>query len=376
MMHTSFGGLLRKETFHILRDRRTLAVVILMPIVQVLLFGFAIRTDVQEVRLAVVDPAPDARTLAVRDRFSASPSYRIVAVLPTASGIDELFQRGAADQAILFAPDFAASLYSIGGAQVQIVTDGAAPTTSAAIETFARSVMLNYQQELQSNVAPLGRGGPGIVVAAHVRHRFNPTLESRYLFVPGLLAFVLTIISTLMTAITLSREKETGTLEILLVSPLRPVHIVLGKVLPYLALAFFNAVTTLAVGWAAFGVPVRGSLLLLAGECLLFVAVCLALGVLISTRMPSQRASMIAVIVGTMLPTAILSGMIFPIESMPGWLQPVTHLIPAKWFIEIVRGIMLKGATLDTLWADTLILAGMTVVLLAAGVRSFSARLD
>lgn len=376
MTRTSFGGLIRKETFHILRDRRTLAVVILMPIIQVLLFGFAIRTDVHEVRLAVVDPLPDARTLAVRDRFAASPSYRIVAVLPTAAGIDELFQRGAADQAILFTPDFAASLYSTGGAQVQIVTDGAAPTTAGSVEAFARSVMLGYQRELLTDPAAPGRGGPGIRVAAHVRHRFNPTLESRYLFVPGLLAFVLTIISALMTAITLSREKEMGTLEILLVSPLRPVHIILGKVLPYLALAFLNAVTTLAVGWAVFGVPVRGSLLLLAGECLLFVAVCLALGVLISTRMPSQRASMIAVIVGTMLPTAILSGMIFPIDSMPGWLQPVTHLIPAKWFIEIVRGIMLKDATLGTLWKDTLILAGMTVVLLAAGVRSFSARLD
>jgi len=376
MTRASFGGLLRKETFHILRDRRTLAVVILMPIIQVLLFGFAIRTDVQEVRLAVVDPAPDARTLAVRGRFAASPSYRIVAVLPTASGIDELFQRGAADQAILFAPDFAAALYSTEGARVLIVTDGAAPTTAGSVEAFARSVMLGYQEELRSGPAPPGRGGPGIRVAAHVRHRFNPTLESRYLFVPGLLAFVLTIISALMTAITLSREKETGTLEILLVSPIRPAHIILGKVLPYLALAFLNAVTTLTVGWAVFGVPVRGSLFLLAGECLLFVAVCLALGVLISARMPSQRASMIAVIVGTMLPTAILSGMIFPIDSMPGWLQPVTYIIPARWFIEIVRGILLKGATLETLWDDTLILAGMTVVLLAAGVRSFSARLD
>jgi ABC-2 type transport system permease protein len=376
MTRASFGGLLRKETFHILRDRRTLAVVILMPIIQVLLFGFAIRTDVQEVRLAVVDPAPDARTLAVRGRFAASPAYRIVAVLKTASGVDELFQRGAADQAILFAPDFAAALYSTEGARVLIVTDGAAPTTAGSVEAFARSVMLGYQEELQSDLTPPGRGGPGIRVAAHVRHRFNPTLESRYLFVPGLLAFVLTIISALMTAITLSREKETGTLEILLVSPIRPAHIILGKVLPYLALAFLNAVTTLTVGWAVFGVPVRGSLFLLAGECLLFVAVCLALGVLISARMPSQRASMIAVIVGTMLPTAILSGMIFPIDSMPGWLQPVTYIIPARWFIEIVRGILLKGATLETLWDDTLILAGMTVVLLAAGVRSFSARLD
>lgn len=376
MTNTHFRGLVRKETLHILRDRRTLAVVILLPIIQVLLFGFAIRTDIHEVRLAVVDPEPDFRTRALRDRFAASSAYRIVSILPDAAGLDRWFERGAADQAILFEPNFADALYSPGGAGLQVVTDGANPTTAGSIEAFARSVTGRYQQELLTDHAFPAGASPGIDVAIHVRHRFNPTFESRFLFVPGLLAFVLTIISTLMTAITLSREKEAGTLEILLVSPLRPAHIILGKVVPYLGLAFLNAITTLAVGWAVFGIPVRGSVLFLAAECLIFVTVCLALGVLISARMPSQRAAMIAVIVGTMLPTAILSGMIFPIESMPAWLQPITHIVPAKWFIEIVRGVMLKGATIDTLWEETLILTGMTVVLLIAGIRSFHPRLD
>lgn len=200
---------------------------------------------------------------------------------------------------------------------------------------------------------------------------FNPTLESQLLFVPGLLAFILTIVSALMTAITVAREKETGTLELLLVSPLEARHVIPGKVLPYLGLAFLNALTTLALAYWLFGVPVRGSLALLLAECVLYVAVCLALGVLISTRTPTQRTAMLGVILGTMLPTAVLSGMIFPIESMPGWLQPVTLLVPARWFIEVVRGVMLKGATLETLWLQTAVLAVMTGALLAAAVRSF-----
>lgn len=368
-------GLLRKETYHILRDRRTLAVVVLMPIIQVLLFGFAIQTDVDEVRLVVVDPTPDVRSIELRNRIEASPAYRIVGVEASTSRIGDWFERGNADQALVFGPDFAARLYEPGGASILAITDGASPTTGSSFEAFARAVLLDYQRELLSNAAPSAPAA-GASIATHIRHRFNPTLESQYIFVPGLLAFVLTIISALMTAITLAREKETGTLEILLVSPLRPVHIILGKVLPYLVLAFFNAITTLFVGWSVFGVPVRGSLLLLAAESLLFVTVSLALGVLISTRMPSQRAAMIAAIVGTMLPTAILSGMIFPIESMPAWLQPITHVVPAKWFINIVRGVMLKGAGLDVLWKDTLILAGMAVLLLGASVRSFSSRLE
>ncbi len=371
-----FRGLLLKETFHVLRDRRTLAVVILLPVIQVLLFGFAIRTDVQEVRLAIVDPVPDVRTLALRNRFDASSTYRVVSTLPNTAGVDALFERGAADQAVVFESGFAERLFSPGGARILAITDGAAPTTSSSVESMALGVLQRYRQELIAETSPAGSSAPSVHVNAHVHHRFNPTLESRYLFVPGLLALVLTIISALMTAITLSREKETGTLEILLVSPLRPVHVIFGKALPYLALAFLNAVTTVAVAWAVFGVPIRGSLALLFGESLLFVAVCLALGILISTRMPSQRAAMIAVIVGTMLPTAILSGMIFPIESMPAWLQPITHVVPAKWYVNVVRGIMLKGATLETLWGDTAVLLGMTVVLLAASIRSFSPRLE
>jgi len=205
--------------------------------------------------------------------------------------------------------------------------------------------------------------------------RFNPTLASVNLFVPGLIALVITLVSALMTAISLSREKERGTLESLLVSPLRPWQIIVGKVLPYLALGLTIVLLVLAAAWGVFRVPFRGSLALLLGEALLYTLVSLALGVLIAARTSTQRSAMLGALVGTMMPSALLSGMIFPIASMPAWLRPVTYIVPARWFIIIARGVMLEGVGLVNLWVETGVLVLMTVVLLVAAVRSFDARL-
>lgn len=382
----AFRGLVRKEVYHILRDRRTLFVVLAMPVVQMILFGYALQTDIEEIRLLVVEPASDTRTREVVEKFRAVPELRIVDVLRTEEGLAGRFARGDADQALVLEGGFGARLRSPEGASALVVTDAASPVIAPATEAFAVGVLRSWARNAAGAGGPLAAGGaaPGAPaersagpgrVEARTHFAFNPTLESKVLFVPGLLAFILTIISALMTAITVAREKETGTLELLLVSPLEPAQIIPGKVLPYLGLAFLNALSTLALARLVFGVPFRGSLLLLLAEAVLYVAVCLALGVLISTRTPTQRTAMLGVILGTVLPTAILSGMIFPVESMPGWLQPVTYLVPARWFIDVVRGIMLKDAGLGTLWPDTAVLMIMTVGLLAASVRSFQVRL-
>ena len=369
----AFRGLVQKEVFHILRDRRTLFVVLAMPVVQMILFGYALQTDVEEVRLLVVDPVPDVRTREIVRRFRAVPEYRSVEVLRRDAGVAERFADGSADQAVLLEPGFARAARSPEGAHALVVTDAASPVTAPSMEGYAEGVLASWRRD---ELARRGAAAaPPAGVEARTRFAFNPTLESQILFVPGLLAFILTIVSALMTAITVAREKETGTMETLLVSPLRPAHIIPGKALPYLGLAFLNALTTLALAVWVFGVPIRGSFLLLLAESVLYIAVCLALGVLISTRTPSQRTAMLGVILSTMLPTAVLSGMIFPVESMPGWLQPLTLLVPARWFIEVIRGVMLKGAGLETLWTQTAILAAMTGALLLAGVRSFRTRL-
>jgi ABC-2 type transport system permease protein len=215
-----------------------------------------------------------------------------------------------------------------------------------------------------------------VAIVPDVRMRFNPTRESSNLFVPGLMAFVLTIISSLMTAISLTREKETGTMEALLVSPLRPWEIIVGKVAPYLVIGFISVIAVLIEARLIFRVPVRGSVALLLFEGGLYILVSLSLGILISARTSSQRVAMMGALLGTMLPNVLLSGFIFPIESMPAALRVVSYVVPGRWFVLIARGIMLKGVGLEYLWLETLILAAMAAVLLAASTRSFKERLE
>lgn len=363
-------GFIVKEFHHILRDRQTLLILLLLPLAQVVLFGFALRTDVRDIRLLIVDPMPDPATLELRSQFAGTDLFDVVQVLPNAAALPSWFERGAADQAIVLEPRFAHTLGRGTGAQVLIITDATDPNIGSTMQAYAAAVVQDYERALRTRNA--GR----ITIVAQTRMRFNPTLESVNLFIPGLIALVLTIVAALMSAISLSREKERGTLEILLVSPLKPWQIIAGKVLPYLLLGFLIVLSVLAAAWLVFRVPFRGSLLLLLAESLLFIITSLALGVLIATRTSSQRTAMMGALVGLMVPSTILSGMIFPISSMPGWLQPITNAIPAKWFILISRGIMLKGVGLEHLWPETLVLALMTTVLLGAAVRSFHIRLS
>jgi ABC-2 type transport system permease protein len=366
---SALAGLLRKEVYHILRDRRTLTVVVLMPIVQVVIFGYAIRTDVTDVRMVFVDPVPDDATRELRDRFAATPAFQIVGVVPRASSLEPIFARGRAQAAVVFEAGFGDRLARGLPARVLVITDSTEPNTGSTVQSHAVSVIQGYERERRA--ARLS-----IRIVPEVRMRFNPTGESTNLFVPGLMAFILTIISSLMTAISLTREKETGSMEVLLVSPLRPWQIILGKVTPYLAIGFISLGGVIAGARLIFGVPVRGSLLLLLAEGLLFILVSLALGILISAVTTSQRVAMMAAMVGTMLPTMLLSGFIFPIESLPRALQLLSNIVPATWFIVIARGIMLKGVGLGHLWQETLILGGMALLLLAASTRAFRERLE
>lgn len=362
-------ALLRKEAYHIRRDRRTLIVILALPVVQVLLFGSAIRTDVTQVRLMIVDPAPDEATLALRGRFAATDTFRIVDVVARAADLDRAFRAGAAQAGVVLPAGFATDLAGSAGAAVLIAVDASDPNTGSVLHAYAEAVVRAFERERQA----LGR--PARIVPT-TRMRFNPTRESSNLFVPGLMAFVLTILATLMTAISLTREKETGTIEPLLVSPLRPWSIIIGKVCPYLVIGVAAALLIIVEARVIFAVPLRGSALLLLGEALLFILASLALGILVSTRTSSQRVAMMMAMAGTMLPNILLSGFIFPIESMPAPLQFVSNVVPGQWFVTIARGIMLKGVGLEYLWKETLVLAATAAVLLTMSALSFRTRLE
>lgn len=361
-----FRSFVRKEARHILRDRQTLAVLLLLPVAMVLLFGYAIRTDVEDVRVLVVDASRDVRSTDLTRALASTRALRLVGVTSGLPQVETALRSGEADVALVLPTGFARR-FARGTAEVLVVSDGANANYAATAEGYVRTVVQAWAVE---------HGGGTPVIRTSTRMRFNPTLESQNLFVPGLLAFVLTLVSALMTAISIAKEKETGTMEVLLVSPLRPLQIVVGKVAPYLVLAFVNALTALGLAFVVFGVPVRGSLGLLLAAALVYVLVSLALGVLISSKAPNQRTAMMGALLGLMLPTIALSGFIFPIASMPGWLQPVTNVVPATWFIVIARGIMLKGVGLAVLWKEILVLCAFAVVLLAAGARSFNDRIE
>jgi ABC-2 type transport system permease protein len=362
-------GLLRKESYHILRDRRTLAVLIFMPIVQVILFGYSIRTDVRDVRLAIVDPTPDASTLAIRDRFNATGVFRTVAVTTRPSDLAPLFKSDTAQVAVEFESDFGRRLAAGEPARILVTTDATEPNSGTARQFYVDAVIQGY-------IADQPRRAGEVRIVPQARSRFNPTRASTNLFVPGLMAMVLNVIAALMTALSLTREKETGTMEALLVSPLRPWQIIVGKVAPYLGIGFISVLAVLVVARVVFRVPMRGSLTLLLAEGTLFILVALSIGILISARTSSQRVALLGALIGTMLPTQLLSGFVFPIESMPVGIQWVTVIVPARWFVTIARGIMLKGIGLTYLWRETLVLVAMTLVLLVASVKSFKVRLQ
>lgn len=366
---SAFTGFVRKEAYHILRDRQTFWVLLLMPLVQVLLFGYAVRTDVTNIRVAVVDPTPSAATRALVQRIAASDRFRVVDVYPTTAQLDAGFRSGALRQAIVLPRDAERAMGGSASVTVQLITDAADPNTGSVMQAYASSIIQRWFAE--STARP---GGVRFDLAT--RMRYNPTLESVNLFVPGLIALVLTIISAMMTAISITREKEVGTMEMLLVSPLHPWAIVAGKVAPYIVMGFTNVLLVLGAARVVFGMPLRGNVVLLLAECLLYILTALALGIVISTRASTQRTAMIAALAGLLLPTLMLSGFIFPLESLPTPLRILTNIVPARWFLLIVRGIMVKGAGLATLWQESLILLGITALLLVVGARRLAIRLE
>lgn len=366
----AFRGFVRKEFFHVLRDRQTLMILLAMPLVQVLLFGFAVRTDVRNIPLVIVDPTPDVATRALRDRFRASARFRIVLETPTTAGLEDLFRAGTARQAVVLPANADRLLAGARPLSVQLITEAGDPNTGSLMQNYASAVIGRWHAERVPGA------GAGVSIEPVGRMRYNPTLESANLFVPGLIALVLTIVAAMMTAISITREKEMGTMEMLLVSPLHPWQIVVGKVVPYVVLGFVNVLLVLGAARVVFDVPLRGSVTLLLVECLLYILTALALGIVISTWARTQRTAMIAALAGLLMPTLMLSGFIFPLESMPAALEWFSRIVPARWFLVIVRGIMVKGAGLATLWQETLIVAGMTALLLGIGARKLAIRLE
>jgi ABC-2 type transport system permease protein len=342
-----------------------------IPIVQILLFGKVINTDLQDSKIAILDQSHDNTTQKITSKLLSSGYFIMAKELHPGEDVEDVFRKGIVKMVVNFGPNFEQNLERDGKEEVQLLADASDPNTARILTSYAGGIINDFirKEKLQNIQLPNQ-------INVEVRMLYNEGLKSVYMFVPGIMAMILMLISAMMTSISISKEKELGTMEVLLASPLKPIQIVLGKVTPYLLLSFVNAVTIILLGVFVFGVPIKGSYILLMGESFLFILMALSLGILISTVAPNQMVAMFISLLGLMLPTILLSGFIFPIQNMPLPLRIISHIMPPRWFIVILRNIMLKGSDILFIWKETLILIFMALTFIALSIRNFKIRLE
>lgn len=364
-----FLSFIKKEFYHILRDRRTMLILLGMPIVQIIIFGFALTNEVKNSKVGILDFSHDAATQAIVQSIDASNYFDIKENLTGFNEIDAAFKKGTINLAIVFPQNFNADLGHFNKASLQIIADASDPNVANTLTNYATAIIKDYQQQLNAT-----RKMP-YTISTEIRMLYNPQLKGAYSFVPGVMAMVLMLVCTMMTAITIVREKETGTMEVLLVSPVSPIKIIISKAIPYLLLSIVNIVSILLLSVFVLDVPINGSLALLMGVSILFTLTSLALGLLISSVTDSQQTAMFISLVGLFLPTVMLSGFMFPIENMPLPLRIFSNAVPAKWYYTIVKSVMIKGVGVHIIWKDILVLTGMLFLFLAISIRTFKIRL-
>lgn len=365
-----FISFVRKEFIHIFRDRRTMLILLGMPIVQILLFGFAINMDVQNIRTAVYDPSQDEATRQITEQIIANPYFNFKGRVASMSEIENMMVKGDIDIAIVFEDNFQSNMQHTGKSQVQVIADTSDPNTGSISANYVTAIIAEYQMQLSGlNKIPYH-------INVDTKLLYNPEMRSTYTFVPGVMGLVLLIICTLMTSISIVREKERGTMEVLLASPLKPTTVLLSKTIPYLTLSFVNLVTILLLAVYVLNVPIKGSLVLLLVISTIFIFLSLSLGLLISTLVETQITAILISGIGMMMPVLILSGMIFPIANMPYLLQWLSSIVPAKWFISAVKKVMIEGLGFSSVIKEVSILLFMSLAIMTISIKNIKTRLE
>ena len=371
-MNTSgqqFITFVKKEFAHVLRDRKTLLILFGLPVVQIIIFGFALTNEVKNSRILIVDHARDDISREIISKVEASRYFDLGKNVSTPQQIETSFMKGEVRLAVVFPANFGSDLLHSNYAQVQVIADASDPNTANTMTNYLTSIIQDYQaQQFSGTAVPLQ-------IDTEVRMLYNPQLKGAHNFVPGVMALVLMLVCVMMTAVSIVREKELGTMEILLVSPFRPELVILSKAVPYLILSLVNVASIVLLSVYVLDLPVRGSVVLLFAESTLFIITSLSLGLFISVKAKTQETAMLISLMGMLLPTLLFSGFMFPIENMPRVLQYITNVVPAKWYYIIVKAIMIKGLSFPAVWKETVILLGITVFFLAVSLRYFKIRL-
>lgn len=364
-----FLAFIKKEFYHVFRDRKTLLLLFGLPITQIILFGFALTNEIKDSKIVIFDNAKDIGSQNIIERLQASPNFQIEQSILDYNDIESSFKKGNIKLAVVFPTNFQYDLTHQNKAQIQLITDASDPNTATTLAAYATNIIMAYQRELlEPNKIPLQ-------VNVETRMVYNPELKGVTNFVPGVMALVLLLVCVLMTSVSIVKEKEIGTMEILLVSPFNPVMVVVAKAVPYLFLSIINLVIILILSVFLLDMPLNGSIVLLFAESILLIITALSLGLLISNATDSQQTAMLISLMGMLLPIMLFTGFMFPLENMPLPLQIVANIIPSKWYYIIVKSIMIKGLGFSAIWKETLILFSMTMVLLIASIRLFKNRL-
>jgi ABC-2 type transport system permease protein len=367
----SFAGFVKKEFLHIFRDFRTLFILFGIPAAQILIFGYAVSMDIKNTGIGILDLSHDEMTQKLTDKLISSDFFRRSENLLSYNDIDKILKKGKTKAVIVFEENFGRNLIREGKSHLSIITDGSDPNTATLITNYAMAIVNNFTAEQSS----AGASAP-MTIVPEVKMLYNPELKSHFMFVPGVITLILILICALMTSVTITREKEFGTMEVLLVSPMKPVHIIIGKVMPYFILSVINVILILVLSWLVFDLPVKGSIVLLLAESMLYILMSLTLGILISTVSSSMQQAIFISLIGLMLPTVLLSGFIFPIENMPKVYDYVSMILPPRYFIVIIKSIMIKGTGFMYVWKETLVLILMTLIFIGLSVRNFKIRLE
>ena len=349
-----FISFIIKEAKHIVRDKRTMLILFGMPIVLMLIFGFAITTDVRNVRTVVVTSSLDHLTQRAVERLAASEYFTITATVATPQDAERLIRGQKADLAIVFSPDFASKRQGM-----QFIVDGADPNMAQQWTNYATAVIANADTSLVNS-----------------KMLYNPQMRSAYNFVPAIMGMLLMLVCAMMTSISIVREKEKGTMEVLLVSPVKPLMIIVAKAIPYLVLAFAILTTILLMGRYVLGVPLQGSIFWIYLVSTIYILLALSLGLLISNIATSQLMALLLSAMVLLVPIVMLSGMLFPVESMPPVLQWISAIVPPRYYIEAMRKLMIMGVGIGEVLREVVILTAMTVLLLAVSLLKFKTRLE
>lgn len=365
-----FFSFIRKEFWHVLRDTRSLIILLGMPVMMMLLFGFALSNEVKNSNIGILDQSQDETTHFLTDRFEQSRYFSVTKRIQKESEISEAFRKNELRMIVIFPPNFREDLLHTNQAQIRLIGDATDPNTSNIMINYASAIIRDYQNEV------LGEMKMPYRIEVESSMLYNPKLSSSFNFVPGVMTLILMLLGAMMTSVSIVKEKERGTMEILLVSPMRPLMVVLTKAIPYLLLCFIDVLLILGLAYTVLDMPLRGNIFLLLGESILFIFTTLSLGLLISNVVDKQQTAMFISLVGLMMPALIFSGFMFPLENMPLPMQIISNLVPTKWYYSIVSSIMVKGLGIEFIWKQTLILVAMTMFFLVMALKNFKIRLE